>query len=121
MSNALAEVSEAQNLTRILVLQEANRRGTYDDVNVYVGRAVGAAPGTIDNIRRGRLKRIEGWLRDALRARVVRELESEVTRLQHEIAVLKQSGVDPRSNQMSAARADLSAVLSALSRDRRKK
>ena len=121
MSNALAEVCEAQSLTRILVQQEARRRGTKDGVNVHVGRAVGAAPGTIENIMRGRLKRVEGWLRDALRARVVRELESEIVRLQHEIAVLKQAGVDPRSNQMSAARADLSAVLVALGRDRKKR
>lgn len=121
MSNALAEVSEAQSLARILVHQEARRRGTKDGVNRHVARAIGASPGTIENIMRGRLKRVSGWLRDALRARVIRELEAEIVRLQHEIAVLKQAGVDPRSHEMSAARADLSAVLEALGRDRIRK
>jgi hypothetical protein len=121
MSNAIAEVTEAQELTRILVEQEARRRGTKEKAHVHVARAVGAAPGTVENIMRGRLKRVSGWLRDALRARVIRELEAEVVRLQHEIAVLRQAGVDPRSNEMAAVRADLSAVLAALGLDRKKR
>lgn len=120
MSNAISEVTEAQCLARILVEQEARRRGSKSNAHAYVARTVGASPGTIENLLRGRLKRISGWLRDALRGRVVRELEAEVVRLQHEIAVLKQAGVDPRSNEMSAARADLSAVLAALGIDRKK-
>lgn len=121
MSNALAEVSEAKNLAKILVDQEARRRGTRVGAHMYVARTVGTSPGTIENLMRSRLKRVEGWLRDALRARVIRELEAELVRLQHELAVLRQSGVDPRSNEMAAVRADLSALLTALGRDRKPK
>jgi hypothetical protein len=49
---------------------------------------------------------------------VIRELEAEISRLQHELAVHKQTGVDPRSDEAAAVRADLSAVLEVLGRDR---
>lgn len=117
MSNSLAETTEAQSLANILVSREARR--TNDDrpaARRQLARSFGVSPGTIENIQRGRLKRISGWLRDALRARVIRELEAEVVRLQHEISILKQTGVDPRDNEMAAVRADLSAVLEVLGR-----
>lgn len=119
MSNALAEATEAQNLTIILVAQEARRTGNRIAARRQVARTIGVSPGTIENLLRARLKTIAGWLRDALRNRVIQELEAEIVRIQHEIAVLRQTGVDPRGDQMAAARADLSAVLSALGRDRR--
>lgn len=117
MSNALAEATEARNLAIILVDQEARRCGDRVRARKNVARAIGTSPGTIENLQRSRLKRISGWLRDALRARVIRELESEVVKLQHEIHVLKQTGCDPRSDEMVAARADLTSVLQVLGRD----
>lgn len=117
MSNALAEATEAQSLANILVKREFRRVRDMPRARLNIARSLGIAPGTIENLQRNRLKRISGWLRDALRARVIRELEVEVTRLQHEIAVLRQTGVDPRSNEMAAVRADLSAVLNVLGRD----
>jgi hypothetical protein len=118
MSSALAEATEARNLANLLVQQETRRVGDRQRARYNVARALGTAPGTIENLQRNRLKRISGWLRDALRARVIRELESEVARLQHEIAVLSQTGVDPRSDQATAVRADLSALLTVLGHDR---
>jgi hypothetical protein len=118
MSNALAEASEAQNLVKILVDQEARRVGDRIVARQRVARSVGVSPGTIENLQRNRLKRISGWLRDALRARVIRELEAEIARLQHELAVHKQTGVDPRGDEATAVRADLSAILTVLGRDR---
>lgn len=116
MSNALAECSEAQNLANILVSQEARRTGDRIMARKKVARALGTSPGTIENLQRSRLKNVAGWLRDALRARVIRELESEIARLQHELAVHKQTGVDPRSDEATAVRADMSAVLEVLGR-----
>jgi transposase-like protein len=117
MSNALAEVSEARNVVNMLVKRERDRiNGDVAIARRNVARAVGVAPGTIENLQRGRLTRVAGWLRDALRARVIRELEAELVRLNHELAVLKQTGVDPRSDEATAVRADLSAVLEVLGR-----
>ncbi len=118
MSNALAEATEARHLANILVNQEARRVGDRCRARANVARSLGTAPGTIENLQRNRLKRVSGWLRDALRARVIRELEAEVVKLQHEIAVLHQTGSDPRGDEMAATRADLSAVLAVLGRDR---
>lgn len=118
MSNALAEASEARNLANALVDRESRRTNDRARARRNVARALGVAPGTIENLQRNRLKRISGWLRDALRARVIRELEAEIVRLQHELAVHKQTGVDPRSDEATAVRADLSAVLTVLGRDR---
>lgn len=121
MSNGRAEASEARSLTMLLVDQQARRTGNRITAREQVARSIGVSPGTVENLQRGRLKTIAGWLRDALRARVIRELEAEIARLQHEIAVLRQSGVDPRSDEMAAVRADLSAVLEVLGRDRKRK
>lgn len=121
MSNAMAEAAEARNLTRILIDQETRRSGSRVHAQKQVARSIGVSPGTIENLMRSRLKRVSGWLRDALRARVIRELEAEVVRLQHELAVLLQTGEDPRSDEMAAVRADLSAILAALGKDRKRK
>jgi hypothetical protein len=118
MSNALAEAAEAKSLTDVLINQEHRRVGDRQLARQRVARSLGVSPGTLENLQRSRLKKISGWLRDALRERVVRELESEVVRLQHEISVLRRTGVDPRGHEMAAARADLSSVLAALGRDR---
>lgn len=118
MSNAMAEISEARGLANVLVAQEFRRTKDRPQARIHVARALGTSPGTIENIQRGRLKRISGWLRDALRARVIRELESEIVRLKHELEVHKQVGVDPRGDEATAVRADLSAVLEVLGRGR---
>ena len=119
MSNALAEATESRRLANVLVDQEFRRTRDRHLARVNVARSLGTSPGTIENLQRNRLKRIAGWLRDALRARVIRELEAEVVRLQHEIAKLHQTGSDPRDNEMAAVRADLSAVLEVLGRGRK--
>lgn len=130
MSNAMAEAAEASNLANILVKRECDRasgkgrsrvkarKRDADLARERVARALGTSPGTIENLQRGRLKRIAGWLRDALRQRVIRELEAELVRLHHELAILKQKGGDPRSDEAAAVRADMSAILAALGRDR---
>jgi hypothetical protein len=102
----------------MLVDRETIRTGNKPIARKNVARAIGVSPGTIENLTRARLKRISGWLRDALRARVIRELEAEIVRLQHELAVLRQSGADPRCDEMAAVRADLSAILTVLGKDR---
>jgi hypothetical protein len=121
MSNALAEATEAKNLVTTLISYEARRTGNRVEARTTLARAIGVSPGTIENLMRARLKSVAGWLRDALRARVVRELEAELVRIQHEIAVLVQTGADPRDNALAAARADLSAILTALGQKPRRR
>ena len=118
MSNAMAEASEARSLANVLVAHEFRRTRDRARAREIVARSLGTSPGTIENLQRGRLKKIAGWLRDALRARVLRELEAEHSRIEHEIGLLRRIGADPRGDEMAAARADLSAILAVLGRDR---
>lgn len=112
----MAEVAESCGLARLLVDRECKRTKDRTKARKNVARALGVPPGTIENLQRERSKRVDGWLRDALRARVIRELEAEVVRLQHELAILKHANSDVDASQATAARADLSAVMAALGR-----
>jgi hypothetical protein len=119
MSNGIAEAAEAHNYVRILIDREADRVRCRVRARQNVARAIGVPPGTIENIQRNRLKTIAGWVLSSLRARVIRELEVEIARLQHELAVLHQTGVDPRDNEMAAVRADIATVEAILGRGAR--
>lgn len=117
MSPAGAELLEAELFTRKLVDREALLRGSREKAREWVAQTVGVAPGTIENLDRKRLKRSPGgWLRDALKARVLRGLEGELLRLRHERNILTQTGTDPRSIEVAAVDADIAAVLQALGR-----
>ncbi len=113
MSNALAETSEASDLVKMLINFESARCGKARALK-NLARAVGALPGTIENLQRGRSKNVAGWLRDALRLRLIRELEAELVKQYHEQAILNATGADPRSSAASANRADIASLLSAL-------
>jgi hypothetical protein len=63
--------------------------------------------GTLENLVRGRVKRVDAAIRDRLQALLVRELESELTRLTHELEMARQGGVHPASQHISAIEAHL--------------
>lgn len=85
--------------------QWLERRSSREDV----ARKAGVAPGTIENVRRGRIKdplRLRGLV-DRLRSLMVVELGQEIARLDHEKSLLLATGVDPRSDEMQAVAADI--------------
>lgn len=59
-----------------------------------IAAQVGCAPGTIENLVRGRRKGPGGWLVDQLRAVLMREIERELKALIHEHEVLQRLGKD---------------------------
>lgn len=114
--SALAYIEQAREWTTRLEASEVEK-GNADNLRearVIVARDVGAAPGTLENLRNRRLKGIAAHLYDRLRARVLRELEAEMRALSHEIQILKIIGTDPRSSEMEAAEASLADVREAL-------
>ena len=117
LMNALALVREAKTYATRLEEGEAKRNGlTRLQARPTVARKLGVAPGTLENLSRGRLKdplRINGLLA-RLRGAVVRELGAEIQRLEHERHVLIQTGVDPRSLEMAAVDAGLATAKEAL-------
>lgn len=112
--NSIAETAEACQLVKRLIEYERNRAGSRPRALRNVARFVGALPGTIENLDRGRSKNIAGWLRDALRARLIKELEAELARQYQERDANMAVGTDPRSNAMAANKADIAAILAAL-------
>lgn len=84
--------------------REASRSGAkLPDVRKAIARKIGEAPGTVENIRRGRLKRLVEGTADKIRAALIRSLEAEIAHLTHQVEVLRQCGSRPDSDEIFEA------------------
>lgn len=80
----------------------ARRLGTSKAIaRTSVAREVRVAPGTLENIRKQRTKGVRGWIAETIRGALLRELEAEMARLQHEYEVLVRTGADPRGDEVA--------------------
>ncbi len=77
---------------------------------VAVARKARTAPGTIQNIQRGRLKVVERWEAN-IRAAFIRLLEAEIAKSQHELAVARLAADRVDSPAVVAAETDLERAL----------
>lgn len=117
MSSAVADLQRANADARRLIELEADRSGVRSaEALPVVARREGVAPGTIENILRGRVKAVAGWVRDRLRAAVIRELQAEIQRLEHELAVARLSAAHPTEDEVAAVEAALAQAKRLLSR-----
>src|SRR3990167_4016477 len=101
--SAVAYVERARSWAR--TLEDRERQGgafTLTDAREAVSHRTGVSPGTLENLRKNRLKAIAAHVYDSLRAGVIRALEAELRHLEHEITILRQTGLDPRSDAHSA-------------------
>lgn len=106
--NAIADVSTAQRLAVVIEDAEAKRLGlTVRKVRPRLAGRLGTAPGTLENIRRLRLKNIPSWLMARIRAEFVAVLQAEIRRLEQEISIHLQAGTDPRADDLVAAQAQV--------------
>jgi hypothetical protein len=115
MNPAIQDIEQARSLARSLEDREARRAGSVELARPIVARRLGINPSKLETLRRGRLKKIEGWLRDRIAALVVREIRNEITRLNNELALARQIGMDPRAVDLTEIETDL-ARLKALMR-----
>ncbi len=116
MSTAVADLQRAHSDARRLIELEADRSGVRSaEALPVVARREGVAPGTIENILRGRVKAVAGWVRDRLRAAVIRELQAEIGRLEHELAVARLGAARPSDDEVFAAEAALAQARKLLS------
>lgn len=90
-------VSLAQNLER----RERARGFTVPVARRAIARKIKTSVGTIENLVRGRIKRVDAAVRDRLQALLVSELEQEIARLTHELAIARQTGLHPASDEIS--------------------
>lgn len=112
---AAAYVDRARMWAKRLEDNEATRQAApVREARQTVARRTGIAPGTLENLRNGRIKAIGVHVFDALKGAVERELQSEIARLEHELALLRQGGVDPREDQVGEVETHLAAARRAL-------
>lgn len=115
MSLAAINADTAASWAERLERRERERSGLpLHQARPVVARKLGIAPGTLENLRRGRIKDPRQSLFDRLRTGVIRELEAEMRRLETEIHVLRQIGSDPRDDEITAAETDLASIRAAL-------
>lgn len=101
----------AQQWERMLVTDEATRSHCLEkEAREIVARRAGISPGTLENLRNGRLKQIAAHVYGSLRGLVIRELEAEIARLEHELTVARQTSVRPDDDAIFAAAAQLAAA-----------
>lgn len=75
-----------------------------------LARDVGVAPGRFERIRAGRVKGVSQWFFERVRSLVIREIESEIRRLTHELEIARQSGCDPRALDVGEVETHLAAL-----------
>jgi hypothetical protein len=99
-------VAIAQSLER----RERDRGKSVPDARRELARKLRAGIGTVDNLVRGRIKRVDDTIRDRLRALLMRELEAEIQRLTHELETLRRGGHHLASQHISEVEAHLEAA-----------
>ncbi len=108
-------VDRSEAWAKALEDKEAERAAVpLSEARVKVSGRAGVNPGTLENLRKGRLKAIAAHVYEALRVALIRELEAEMRALDHQLHVLRQSGEDPRSDKTAAVLADIAVVRRAL-------
>lgn len=109
--NAMADITTVHRLARKLEDSEAKRRGVrLREARPHVARRLGVSPGTLENIRRLRTKVVPNWVMARVRAAFVAELQAEIQRLEHEVAIHLQIGSDPRCDDLAKAQAQVDAA-----------
>jgi transcriptional regulator with XRE-family HTH domain len=111
-SMSVTEVDErTAHWTDMLEMIERRRSGmTKVAAREAIARRIGVAPGTLENLERGRSKGIRAWIAERVRVAVIRELEREISRLQHDLEIARQSGARLDSPQVQQAFSALDAA-----------
>lgn len=95
--SALVFSSDTREIARLLEDREAARVGKLPFARQAVARRVGCAPGTLETLRKGRLKRVERWLHEKLEALLIGEIEAEIRRLTLELETYRRTRGDVAS------------------------
>lgn len=83
-----------------------------------VARRVGVSPGTLENLRNGRLKTVAVHIFAGLRAAIERDIQAEIDALENELVAARAAGLELSEAPLRAAEAALGAARQALMRGR---
>lgn len=111
-----AEVQARQWVEMLETTDARKTGGSSGEARQRVARRLGVSPGTLENVKRGRLKGLRVWVVDRIREAVVREIEAEIARLVHELEIVRQAGCDPRDPDFLAAAAALETARALMER-----
>lgn len=84
--------------------REAVKSGTPVPVaRLSIARRLRIAPGTLENLRRNRVKEPRASIVDKIRRALVDELEREIQALTHEVELLRATGMRPDADEIFQA------------------
>lgn len=119
--NAHSYVDRARQWGRELEVREQRRLGLeLAEARRRVAARAGAAPGTLENLRKGRLKDVGVALYERLRRLMLDELRAEVAAHENEIALLVELGGPVADSEIQEAQASLRQIRAALTREDRR-
>jgi hypothetical protein len=111
------EMSAVAAIAQSLERRERERvGGTLAQARQRIADKLRIGVGTFENLVRGRVKRVDAAVRDRLQALIIREIETEIMRLNHELETYRRSGVALGSDEISEIEAHLCAARSLLER-----
>lgn len=102
----------ADRLVRSEMLLSGSKRG---DAEKAVARRAGVAPGTLENLRRGRLKHAD-WIGGRLWGLFVAQIERQITTLETEVRFARAASVDRSDLDVLGAEAALEKARECLGR-----
>lgn len=106
-----ATLERARDLAKQLERREQFRHGgTRAQARTRLARRLGVLPGTLYNLARDRLKRFDNHLRLALTSYAIRDLQSEIEGLTHELEMAQQVGAAARPAGVERIEARLAQV-----------
>ena len=101
----------AQGWAETLIDRERRRSGVAKPLaRAAVARRIGVAPGSFENLDRGRVKGVRAWFYERLRDAFIREGEQELRRLAHELAMARAAGLRDDQSEVRAVKACIEAL-----------
>jgi hypothetical protein len=110
----MSSLDVAQDYARTLVRREVAATGGIDNALRRVGERAGVGYWTLWALFHRRRKAVDADTLGRLRGAMIRQLETEVRHLEHELQILRSAGTDPRDTEIAAVAADLAKARQAL-------
>lgn len=108
----LAELDErTREWVERLEKREAKRKGiTVKEARQSIANHIGVPIGTLENVRRGRLKGVREWVSTRIRAALIEQIKKEIRGLEHERKMVEASARGACPLEVAEIDASLQAI-----------